>query len=195
MRSSEQIKAEIEEKLGFFPPFFGPALHNPQVLENLWQQTLSAYVNNPLSALFKEKLNAYVSRYCAVPYCMVCHSCVLRPLGMTAREVLELLESPFPTEVDIQKHLSLLEAQPDLQFTSPEADPALQESLLYCAMYLFLEGDQAQSFRAELRRLIGAVNYDHLVAYVAYIKTCHTWMEAHPEVSYEADKRTQDHLG
>lgn len=69
-RPVEEIKAEIEERFGFFPPFFAPALESPPVLSNLWQQTLSAYVNNPLPALFKEKLFAYLSRYCAVPYCI-----------------------------------------------------------------------------------------------------------------------------
>jgi hypothetical protein len=39
MRTSKQIQTEIEAKFGFFPPFFSPALQNPQVLENLWQQT------------------------------------------------------------------------------------------------------------------------------------------------------------
>lgn len=72
-RTSEQIKAEIESTLGFVPPFFEPALQTPQVLENLWQQTLAAYLNNPLPTLFKEKLSAYLSRFCALPYCMVCH--------------------------------------------------------------------------------------------------------------------------
>jgi len=101
VRTTEQIKAEIKDKFGFIPPFFTPAQQNPQVLENLWQQTLFAYVNNPLPPLFKEKLSAYLSRYCAVPYCMICHSCSLRPLGMKAQEVLELLESPPPIETDI----------------------------------------------------------------------------------------------
>src|SRR5690349_3281731 len=100
-RSAEQIKAEIQAKFGFVPPFFEPAEQTPQVLENLWQQTLSAYVNNPLPDLFKEKLSAYLSRFCAVPYCMICHSCTLRPLGMSARQVLELLQSPFPSVIDI----------------------------------------------------------------------------------------------
>ncbi len=195
MRTTQQIKAEIQEKFGFVPPFFEPAVQAPQVLENLWQQTLSAYVHNPLSSLFKEKLNAYLSRFCAVPYCMICHSCVLRPLGMTAQEVLELLESPPPTAADIENHLGLLAAQPDLLTALPELNSALGESLFYCTIYIFLETDQSQQYRAELRRILGAVNYQHLVAYVAYIKTCHTWIEAHPEISYEADKRAVEHLG
>jgi hypothetical protein len=46
--------------------------------------------------LKKEQLSAYLSRYCSVLYCVVCHSCALRPLGMSAREVLELIASPVP---------------------------------------------------------------------------------------------------
>ncbi len=195
MRTSEQIKAEIAEKFGFVPPFFGPAEQTPQVLENLWQQTLAAYVNNPLSAVFKEKLSAYLSRYCAVPYCMISHSCTLRPLGMKAREVLELLESPPPTETNINEHLRRLAAQPDLLKVWPESNSPLEESLLHCSIFIALEQDSSEDCRQELRRILGSVNYQHLVAFIAYVKTCLVWMEAHPEVAYEADKRVQDHLG
>src|SRR5262245_62550553 len=30
---------------------------------------------------------------------------------------------------------------------------------------------------------------------LGYVKTCHLWVEAHPELSYEADKRAQESLG
>ena len=195
MRTSEQIKAEITENFGFVPPFFSPAEQAPEVLENLWQQTLAAYVNNPLPALFKEKLSAYLSRYCAIPYCMVCHSCTLRPLGMKAREVLELLESPPPTETNIDEHLIRLATQLDLLKVWPESNSPLEESLLYCSIFIALEQDSSEDCRNELRRILGPVNYQHLVAFIAYVKTCLVWMEAHPEVAYEADKRVIDHLG
>jgi hypothetical protein len=197
VRTSEQIKAQIEEKFGFFPPFFSPALGSPQVLENLWQQTLSAYVSNPLLPLFKEKLSAYLSRYCSVPYCMVCHSSSLRPLGVKAREVLELLDSPPPTEAEIDEHLKVLAAQPGGLTVLPESNSALEESLLYCSIFIALEREEAEYCRSELRRLLGPVNYQHLVSFIAYVRTCHAWMEAHPEVAYEyeADKRAQEHLG
>ena len=193
MRTSEQIKAEIVDKFGFFPPFFGPALQNPQVLENLWQHTLFAYVNNPLPALFKEKLFAYLSRYCAVPYCTICHTCSLHALGLNARDVLELLESPPPTETDIDKHLRVLAQAPGgLRVLSLSA--ALEESLLYCSIFISLEQEQAEYCRSQLRRLLGLVNYQHLVTFIGYVKTCHVWIEAQPEIAYEVDKRTIDHL-
>jgi two-component system, cell cycle sensor histidine kinase and response regulator CckA len=193
-RTSEEIKAEIELKLGFVPPFFAPAEQTPQVLENLWQQTLIAYLNNPLPTLFKEKLSAYLSRFCAVPYCMICHSCSLRPLGMKASEVLELLEAPVPNSTDIEKHLSKLAAQSDFPNIWPEPNSQLEESLLYCSIFIALP-NSSEHYRQQLRRILGVVKYQHLVAFIAYIKTCHVWMEAHPEVAYEADKRVIDHLG
>jgi hypothetical protein len=194
-RTSEQIRSEIEGKFGFIPPFFEPAEQSPQVLENLWQQTLSAYVNNPLPAVFKEKLSAYLSRFCKVPYCMICHSCTLHSLGLKAREVLELLEAPFPVETDVDEHLRRLAAQPELLVFWPESNSILEESLLYCSIFIALQQDRTEHCRNELRRLLGLVNYQHLVAFIAYVKTCHVWIEAHPEIAYEADKRVQDNLG
>ena len=116
MRKSEQIKTEIAQKFGFSQTFFEPAQQHPPVLENLWQQTLFAYVNNPLPSLFKEKLFAYLSRYCAIPYCVICHSCCLRQFGIKAREVLELLETPAPTAIDIESQLNAI------AFQQPEFD-------------------------------------------------------------------------
>lgn len=193
-RTSQQIKTEIEATFGFVPPFFDPAESTPQVLENLWQQTLTAYVNNPLPALFKEKLSAYLSRFCAVPYCMICHSCTLRPLGLTAREVLELLEAAPPVERDVEQHLAELATQSSLPANWSTLSSSLEDSLLYCAIFIALEHERAEHYRHELRRLLGVVNYQHLIAFIAYVKTCHVWMEAHSEVAYEADQRVKDNL-
>jgi len=195
-RASKKIKAEIEERFGFFPPFFTPALETPEILENLWRQTLSAYVNSPLPALFKEKLFAYLSRYCAVPYCIICHSCALRPLGMTAAEVLALLTEPAPaTEIEIGKHLDLLAAQSSPLEEWPAPGSPLDESLMACSIFSFLNPRQAEDCRAQLRRSLGEEMCAYLMVFLGYVKTCYLWVEAHPELSYEADKRAQQNLG
>ncbi len=196
MRTAKEIQAEIEARFGFFPIFFTPALAVPQVLENLWQQTLNAYIENPLPPLFKEKLSAFLSRYCAVPYCMICHSCSLRPLGMKAREVLELLESPPPLETEIDNHLKVLAAQAGKLTLLSEWNPTIEDSILHCAIFIGLEREQAEYCRQELRRWIGPVNYQLIVSLIAYVKMCHGWMEAYPEVAYhyEADQRAANYL-
>lgn len=193
-RSSQQIKAEIEATLGFIPPFFEPAEPSPQVLENLWQQTLAAYIYNPLPALFKEKLSAYLSRFCVVPYCMICHSCTLRPLGLAAREVLALLDSPPPTLTALDEHLKSLAAQPRPLENWSNLTSLTETSLLQAAIFIALESEQAEACRDTLQQFLGIVNYKHLVAFIAYVKACHAWMELHPEVVYEADQRVQNNL-
>src|SRR5262245_11809763 len=177
-RMGEQIKEEIEERFGFFPPFFNPALETPEILETLWQQTLSAYVNNPLPALFKEKLFACLSRYCAVPYCIICHSCALRPLGMSATEVLALLTEPGPsTEIDIGKHLDVLAAQSSQLEEWPMPGSDLDESMMACSIFSFTNPSQAENCRAHLRRLLGEEMCAHLMFFLGYVKTCHLWVE------------------
>jgi PAS domain S-box-containing protein len=194
MRTSQEIAVEIEEKIGFFPPFFAPALETPQVLENLWQQTLSAYLDNPLPSLFKEKLSAYLSRFCPVPYCLVCHSCSLRELGMRAQEILIFLETAPPSRQDVEEHLRLLSAQQGLLEIVSQLNSVLEESLLDCSIFIALNADETSGCRRELRRLLGTENYQYLVTFIAYVKTCHEWMEAHPEVEYESDYRAEAHF-
>lgn len=192
VRTAEQIRAEIEARFGFFPPFFAPALDSPQVLENLWRQTVSAYLDNPLAPLFKEKLNALLSRFCDVPYCLVCHSCALRPLGVSPGDVLALLESPPAPPAPVFDRLPVPTAE---EAAAPAPDSPLEQTLLACAALAFLDEGEAGPARREMRRLLGPDLYPHLIAYLAYIKTCHTWIEAHPDISYDVDKRAQEFLG
>lgn len=195
MRTSALIREEIEKRFGFFPPFFEPAVETPEILENLWQQTLFAYVNNPIPPLFREKLFAYLSRFCSVPYCIVCHSCALRPMMMTAEDVLKMLEEPAPyDEIEISDQISLLNATKPLN-AWPEKDSEIEESLFACSVFMFLDPSRSKQCRAELRRILGTLYYNHLIEFLLYVKTCHLWVEAHPEMSYEADKRAIENLG
>lgn len=193
MRSSQQIVAQIEARLGFLPPLFVPAQQNPALLENLWQQTLFAYIDNPLPALLKEKLWAYLSHYYAIGYGTICHSCTLYSLGMKANQVLDLLQSPPPTQVDVDRHLTRLSKQSEYFNTGQEVNPVLEESLLDCSIFIALESCPDDCSR-QLRQILGVVNYQHLVALIAHIKTCHEWMKDYPEVAYSADKRAIDYL-
>jgi PAS domain S-box-containing protein len=193
---SAQIRAEIEERFGFFPPFFTPALKTPEILGTLWHQTLSAYIDNPLPALFKEKLFAYLSRYCAVPYCIICHSCALRPLGMKTAEVLALLAEPGPaTEMEIAKHRDVLATHSFPLEEWPASDSALDVSLRACSVLIFLDPGQAGDCHAQLRRLLGEEMCAYLIVFLGYVKMCHLWVESHPELVYEADQRVQENLG
>ncbi len=195
VRSSEQISAEIVQTFGFLPPFYEPALPMPQVLENLWQQTVLAYVDSPLPALFLERLNVYLSRFCVAPHCMVSHSSALWPLGMTARQVLALLETPPPLEADLEGHLDILGTLPLHPTDFPAPDSPQEQALIACATALFLADAQSERCRERLAQVLGPTLFNSLTLYLTYIETCHTWVETHPEISCEVDRRVLDNLG
>src|SRR5215470_3785453 len=190
-RTSEQIKAEIERMFGFFPNFFHPALDSPEALETIWQQTLAAYVNNPLPAVFKEKLFARLSRYCAAPYCFVTHSCLMMFLGQSAGEIAHVLKESAPaSERDLEELLKLLAAESAPLARWPTPNSTLEQALLRCAEMSFLNTPGVERCRSELRRLLGLVNHTHLIRFLSHVKMEHLWIEAYPEISYQADERT-----
>jgi PAS domain S-box-containing protein len=190
-RTSEEIKAEIERLFGFFPNFFHPMVDTPETLESLWQLTAAVYVNNPLPAVFKEKLFARLSRYCDSPYCLVTHSCLMRFLGQSAVEIARLLESSIPaSEDDIEEQLHTLAAAPSPLSVWPEPGSRLEEALLCCSEISFLNTQSAATCRTELRRLLGIANHANLIRFLSFVKLAHLWIEAYPEVSYHADDRT-----
>src|SRR5689334_9547249 len=94
------IKKEIEERFGRFPPFFKPAEGRPDALSFLWLQVKTLYLDNPAPALFKEKFLARLSRYCPSPYCLITHSVALKSLGQSAAEIWALLRQPAPSLVE-----------------------------------------------------------------------------------------------
>ncbi|MDQ3234251.1 MAG: PAS domain S-box protein, partial [Pseudobdellovibrionaceae bacterium] len=191
---AEHIQYEIIQRLGFLPPFFEPAYNAPVVLRNLWQQTLDAYLDNPLPDLFKEKLAVVLSRYCTVPYCMLCHSSTLRPLGMSATAILELLEMPALGFIELSEKTAWLAQQTLAEDEWPEPETELEECILACCVAVFLHQDSEHCMR-QLRTLLGPDRYPYLVLFLGYIRTCLNWAEAHPELSFEADQRVQKHLG
>ena len=78
---------------------------------------------------------------------------------MTAAEVLALLTEPGPaTEVEIGKHCDVLAAQSSPLEEWPTPGSALDESLMACSIFSFLNPAQAEDCRAQLRRLLGEEN-------------------------------------
>ena len=192
--NQKRITAKIIDRLGFFPSFLVSAIETPAILESLWEHTLSAYINNPLPELFKEKLFVFVSRYCSSPYFVICHSCTLRSLGVTAQEILELNKLPIPhQEQDVRSDLDFLSRQSQLG-SSWHDNSQLETSLLRCTGLLFTQPSQAKSSCQKLREYLGAAMYNHLIALLSYIKLCHQWVESYPEISYQKDRRSQLHL-
>lgn len=190
-----EITAEIEATIGFFPAFLTPALSVPEVLDSLWRQTVWAHVENPLPALFKERLLAYLSRYCTVAYPVVCHSCALRPLGMRGNDVLALLlQAPPVGPGDVEQHRAALAEEAGPLRAWPEPGSKLDRALHGASVAVFVDPGGWKALRSHVRRVLGPDLYEHWAVFLGYVRAYLFWVEAHPDLSYEADHRVQEHL-
>src|ERR1700739_4213283 len=116
--SMGSIAAElgIEERFGVLPNFFGLTPDTPAITEKLGGLAQSAYLDNPLPSLFKERLFVYLSRFCAVRYCIARHVGFLIGLGRPAgdknalaesvADAVKLLRRPLPRGPDLKARLS-----------------------------------------------------------------------------------------
>ena len=181
--SSDLLKAEIIHRLGYFPPFFAAAYGSPSLLESLWRQHRTSFCDNPLPQLFKEKLGFRLSRYCASPYFVFAHGCMLHQLGVPARDIRRLAETLPPAAIDVEHVRELLNRVPHPIQTWPEGDPAFEENILTCCTAVFLAHAGFERCAAELRDLLGSTGYGYLTALLAHIKAAHLWAEANPEIS------------
>jgi hypothetical protein len=64
---------DVTRRLGLVPNFFMSAPDAPEIVEKLWDFAKSAYLENPIPSLFKERLFVFPSRFCQVRYCIVRH--------------------------------------------------------------------------------------------------------------------------
>jgi diguanylate cyclase (GGDEF)-like protein/PAS domain S-box-containing protein len=184
--TADQLRTEIESRLGYFPPFFDPAAGSSALLESLWRQQLFSYYDNPLPEIFKEKLSARLSHHCASPYFMAVHACMLHQLGMTALEIWKWLDKPAlgTTGEMEQARQTLARAAHPLQ-AWPKEDPTVEESLITLCNAVFLGSAEWDRCIAELRSVLGPADYANLIGLLSSIKSAHLWIDAHPEVSYE----------
>src|ERR1700733_7806074 len=75
------VRARIADRFGLVPSFFMMARAEPPIVESMFSMVEFTYFDAPLPALFKERLFTYVSRFCAVPYCMARHCAFLVGCG------------------------------------------------------------------------------------------------------------------
>ena len=189
-RTAADITREIHNRLGFLPPFFAPAMDSPPILDALWQQMQAAYLDNPIPEIFKERLAAALARFCSVPYCLLCHSSSLRPLGLKSYEVLELLQKESLSHDELLKETRVIADVSILAW--PEPGSAIENAIHDCAVAIFLN-QGVQAIHARLRRLLPKEFYDHLILFISYNRSCLAWAEAHPELDYRNDQRVRDH--
>ncbi|MEY2834123.1 MAG: hypothetical protein RLZZ574_3383, partial [Cyanobacteriota bacterium] len=142
---STVAKTEIIKQLGYFPAFLTPAIRSSLIYQSLVQQTLFAYINNPLPSQFKEKLFIVLSRYFGISYFTICHSCTLRSQGISATEILALEKLQYPqSELEVVMDLEILSRQ-WRNGIGWQKNSEMEVCLLRCSSLLFLHPEQTAS--------------------------------------------------
>ena len=196
-RTPPDLHTRIEERFGVLPNFFCLAPETPEITEKLWGFAQAAYLDNPLPSLFKERLFVFLSRFCAVRYCIARHVGFLTGLGRpagdaharvhSAKEIVGLLQRPFPRGHELELRLSHCATCPVPLVEMPNADSQLEDSFFALAGHVFLQTPHASACLDALERLLGAVRLQYLLLLLAFVRAAHYWTKVHPEIEYEDD--------
>src|ERR1700723_4449264 len=114
--AAQELQRRVSERFGVLPNFFRLSPETPEITEKLWGFAEAAYLDNPLPSVFKERLFVYLSRFCAVRYCIARHTGFLIGLGRPSgdkdaraeivMDVVKLLRRPLPRGPEIKECLS-----------------------------------------------------------------------------------------
>jgi PAS domain S-box-containing protein len=195
--SSDAFRKQVQERFGLVPNFFLSAAAAPGLVAELWRFAESAYIDNPLPSLFKERLFVHLSRFCRARYCIIRHVGFLvgqgRPAGdaqaapHTVEQVIELLSRPaILPALEMAIVLSRLESMRPLD-AIPAPGSRLEHDLFIAASALFLNPPNSARERQALSAALGERNLELLIAYLAFIRTAHYWTETHSEIVIEPD--------
>jgi signal transduction histidine kinase/CheY-like chemotaxis protein len=192
---AERFSAEVRGRFGVLPNFFCTAASAPGLIEKLWAFAKSGYLDNPLPALFKERLFVHLSRFCETRYCIVRHVGFLigegRPAGdasalpHTVEQILALLKKPLPTAEKLER--SLLELETRIAVAIPGPETELEGALFDALTIMFVAPRHAERARKAITAAVGETTFEILTAFLAFVRTAHYWTETHPTLAYEAD--------
>ena len=178
------------------PNFFRTASAAPGLIEELWAFAKSAYLDNPLPSIFKERLFVHLSRFCEVRYCIVRHVGFLmgegRPAGdatatpHTLQQIVALLSRPVPDAAALEETLFRLSRHGELaEVPSPETQA--EGDVFDAVTVIFLAPRLSERARSAVRASLGDRRFELITAFLAFVRTAHYWTETHPELAYEPD--------
>ena len=194
------FEAEVAARFGILPNFFRSANAAPELIEKLWSFAKAGYLDNPIPALFKERLFVVLSRLCPVRYCIVRHVGFLlgygRPAGdanapsHSIGDVIQLLKLPTPWSRDLVSVYAQLEGLASPLSNWPEPRTDLEDLIFTCAAVVFTEPARGDRARLALLKALGPARFEYLAGLLAFIRTAHYWTMLHPEIETEDDMRT-----
>jgi len=189
---------DVTKRFGLIPNFFVSAPDAPEILEKLWDFATSAYFDNPMPSLFKERLFVFLSRFCPVRYCIIRHCGFLAGYGYSAGDasappqtidqVLKLLRVTPPWQRQLEPIYKAL-AQIKEPIDWPAPDTELEDGIFALCALLFIEPAASERARQVLRQALGGRRIEYLLALLAFIRTAHYWTVVHPGLEIEDDVR------
>jgi signal transduction histidine kinase/ActR/RegA family two-component response regulator len=196
---TEQLHDEVRRRMGVLPNFFRLAPKHPEITQNLWGFACFGYLDNPLPSLFKERLFVWLSRFCEVRYCIVRHAGFLVGLGRVAGDadcptqsiddMLVLLRKPVPRDAALRAHIARCSALGQPLTELPPPDSELELAIFACATHVFLQASTETQCLDALHHALGASRMEHLLVFIAFVRTAHEWTKLHPELTFEDDVR------
>jgi hypothetical protein len=191
--------SDVTRRFGLVPNFFMSAPDAPEIVEKLWDFAKSAYLDNPMPSLFKERLFVFLSRFCQVRYCIVRHCGFLAGYGHSSgdasappqniEQVLRLLKvlPPWRRELEpIYKRLAAFKTPTDW----PDSESEIEDCVFAAAAVIFVDPGKSERARDALRQALGGKRLEYLLALLAFIRAAHFWTVAHPGLEIEDDMRT-----
>jgi PAS domain S-box-containing protein len=190
------FEREVAGRFGVMPNFFCSASAAPGLIQELWAFAKSAFLDNPLPSLFKERLFVHLSRFCEVRYCIIRHVGFLigkgRPAGdpkvrpETIEQVITLLQRPLPDAKALEEVFARLESHEEPR-DIPAPGTQAEYDLFDALTVMFLEPLRWERAREAVRRAFGNGTFEVLTALLAFVRTAHFWTETHPELAIEPD--------
>lgn len=207
---SNDFEVEVAGRFGVLPNFFRSAEAAPELIQQLWGFAKAGYLDNPMPAVFKERLFVWLSRFCPMRYCVVRHVGFLlgrdhgrasgdaAAIPQTVADVVRLLRRPTPWQRDMTLVYAHLENLVEPIEAWPDPDEELEDVIFACAAVTFVEPARCERARQALIRAIGPRRFELFSGCLAFIRTAHYWTMLHPQIETEDDMlsllRSQEEL-
>jgi PAS domain S-box-containing protein len=181
---------------GVIPNLFNPAWSAPGAMAALWAYARTAYVNNPLPAITKERIFVYLSRMAPSPYSLARHTGFLVGCGKPAgnktvqpqgiSEAINLLQLPLPDQHSAQEALQRFQQHVPLS-EYPEPGTPLEADILLLLGVIYLVPQQAYQARETLKQALSDTDNQWITALMSYIRAEHCHAAVQNELELESD--------
>jgi hypothetical protein len=198
LRTLGPFYRDVARRFGLVPNFFMSAPDAPEIVEKLWDFAKSAYLENPIPSIFKERLFVFLSRFCPVRYCIIRHCGFLVGYGhssgdadaepQTIDQALRLLKAPAPwrRQLDPVYH-GLTAIRTPIDWPVPDSEA--EDWIFAASGLIFVEPTKSERAHKALRQALGGKRLEYLLALLAFIRTAHYWTTVHPGLKIEDDVR------